>query len=116
MLNNINFFADDFSKFPKSRSVFVFSEFISSICVFFREALPPVVGRFANSARMTMVKNVLVPGSWQKLRNLSPNHDKQGPIICFFLLTGYNLGQGCQTRFNSGATAGKFNLKSAGPM
>jgi len=26
------------------------------------------------------------------------------------------LVQGCQTRFSSGATSGKFNLKRAGPM
>jgi len=28
----------------------------------------------------------------------------------------YYLMQGCQTRFSSGATSGKFNLKRAGPM
>jgi len=26
------------------------------------------------------------------------------------------LEQGCQTRFSSGATSGKFNLKRAGPI
>jgi len=27
----------------------------------------------------------------------------------------YLLNQGCQTRFGSGASSGKFNLKPAGP-
>ena len=29
---------------------------------------------------------------------------------------GSHLDQGCQTRFSSGSTSGKFNLKRAGPM
>jgi len=40
---------------------------------------------------------------------------KVGTIGKFYYDNGEYLRQGCQTRFGSGASSGKFNLKRAGP-